>query len=810
MEFFTFSYNILKNQSNIPLQNKSHCYYFLIESSIIYHIMKFSSSLVVSGILSIAASDAFDTNKLADQAKINLDNTPISQQRQQRKAGFEIFRSSTTATATTQKQQHTVQVYDLSTPTSSSNLRGSSVQTIDPAAVLSLNNHNLKTKEEKEEQSDILGVNKNRLSRPLNAYNDHEYVFNKPQSANDISITDNAEINIGAGDADDGNRALQIVPPPGLSNPDLTTTALASSPLSGCVDIEMTLTTDGGGNNLNFQLYDVEQMIDGVLNQTIISAFYGDMESFTDYTPTNPICVDPNGCYRAVLFDQQGDGFVGSGGLVIQYGGTEVMNVGPGDPGFLCTGCITPGTIYYTVDFGNCATTTTTPSPTTAPIPGGATQPPSFSGTTSPTTVLISGGSTQPPSLSGTTAPTTVLVSGGSTQPPSLSGTTAPTTVLVTGGSTQPPSLSGTTAPTTAPVSGGATQPPSLSGTTSPTTAPVSSGATQTPSSEAAPESCYDLNLSLEINSNPQDYLLIIATEDLQTTEFTQNTFTADTTYSATENEICLDPTGCYFIFLYDDDDTNTGFTTGGLELTIEGTTILSIGSSDPGLPCADCTGTSVVFWGVRFGSCSPSTSAPVSPTTSVPALSPTPAPVSPTTTTASPTTAPVSPTTSVPALSPTPAPVSPTTSTASPTTAPVPSPTPAPVAPGGTCMRFSASLQVDQDPEDYKIILFAMSDFDDNGVIDSPIVTGNTFEAGGVYGVTEADFNTCLDPNECYAFIIYDSGLDGFVGSGGITVIANGSNILDVPADDTSSWQPLTDGSLWFAIATFGNCAEM
>jgi hypothetical protein len=423
-------------------------------------------------------------------------------------------------------------------------------------------------------------------------------------------------------------------------------------------------------------------MVDGVLNGTIISAFYGDMENFTEYSPTNPICVDPTGCYRAVLFDQQGDGFVGSGGLVVGYNGTEVLNVGPGNPGFLCTGCITPGTIYYTVDFGNCGTTLA-PSSATA---------------------------------------------------------------------------------TTAPVAASATLAPSSA---TATTAPVAAGATLAPSSAAVPEACYDLDLNLEINSNPQDYLLVIATEDLQTTEFTQNVFAADTSYSATENEICLDPSGCYYIFLYDDDVTNTGFTTGGIELNIEGTTILNVSFSDPGTPCAECNGTSVVFWGVKFGNCISSTPAPTTSVISVPAVP-------------------------------------------SPTTAPVASPTNTTAVPDGTCMSFFTMLQIDQNPEDYTIVMFAMSDFDENGVIDSPMLTGNTFEAGGVYIVTDADLGACLDPNECYAFIVYDSGLDGFVGSGGITVDGGGSTILNIPADDISGWQPLTDGSQWFAMASFGNCAPI
>ena len=87
---------------------------------------------------------------------------------------------------------------------------------------------------------------------------------------------------------------------------------------------------------------------------TLTAAQYGSLQNNTIYSPTDSVCVEKPGCYRAILFDQKGDGFSGSGLLNVSLDDVEVLNVLPGDTGIDCGSCEVPGTVYYFAEFGDC------------------------------------------------------------------------------------------------------------------------------------------------------------------------------------------------------------------------------------------------------------------------------------------------------------------------------------------------------------------------------------------------------------------------------------------------------------------------
>jgi hypothetical protein len=99
------------------------------------------------------------------------------------------------------------------------------------------------------------------------------------------------------------------------------------------------------------------------------AAQYGSLQNNTVYSLTDPVCVEP-GCYRAILFDNQGNGFDTSGLLIVSLDGVEVLNVQPGDDGIECGSCQVPGTVYYFAEFGDCvANDGATSAPTTLSPP---------------------------------------------------------------------------------------------------------------------------------------------------------------------------------------------------------------------------------------------------------------------------------------------------------------------------------------------------------------------------------------------------------------------------------------------------------
>jgi hypothetical protein len=64
--------------------------------------------------------------------------------------------------------------------------------------------------------------------------------------------------------------------------------------------------------------------------------------------------------------------------------------------------------------------------------------------------------------------------------------------------------------------------------------------------------------------------------------------------------DMCLDSSGCYFFSLFD--RGGDGFlSTGGLVMTVDGETILSVGPGDLGTYVSDL---GVTYWGTSFGTC--------------------------------------------------------------------------------------------------------------------------------------------------------------------------------------------------------------
>ncbi|KAL3924203.1 MAG: hypothetical protein SGARI_006080, partial [Bacillariaceae sp.] len=138
-----------------------------------------------------------------------------------------------------------------------------------------------------------------------------------------------------------------------------------------CYNVQLNFETDGDAGALSFVMYNLDDLADGVLNETIIAAQYGSLQDNTIYSPTDTVCVEKPGCYRAILFDQKGDGFAGSGLLNVTVDGVQALNVLPGDVGTDCESCEVPGTVYYFAEFGDCvvADDGSTTAPTTVVDP---------------------------------------------------------------------------------------------------------------------------------------------------------------------------------------------------------------------------------------------------------------------------------------------------------------------------------------------------------------------------------------------------------------------------------------------------------
>ncbi|KAL3910840.1 MAG: hypothetical protein SGARI_001931, partial [Bacillariaceae sp.] len=388
---------------------------------------------------------------------------------------------------------------------------------------------------------------------------------------------------------------------------DLSTNATAQTappsmaPTEDCYSIGLTFETDGDAEALSFAMYNLQDLDDGVLNNTIIA-----LQNNTAYSPAEPVCVEKPACYRAILFDNEGDGFDTTGALSVTLDDVEVLNVQPGDAGTPCASCEVPGTVYFFAEFGDCVVDEEV--------------------------------------------------------------------------------------------------------------------ATGPPTNVSVPEAtCADLDLSFVTDSQEEGYVVVVLESgNFENVLFSQNTFSASTTYMANETNICLAPGGCWEAFVFDNE--GDGFEVGsGFIMDVDGTTVLEVVAGNTGTPCLDCDGNNVVFWSSQFGSCDVAASTP-----------------------------------------------EPTIETA--TEAPVAAPTAEDAVVGITlCMEFALEWMTDSTPDENSLVVFDMADLDDD-VIDFPILS-----AGGTPGAfdplrTYGGKMDCLDPIKCYALVVYDTGMDGLGEGGSVT----------------------------------------
>jgi hypothetical protein len=119
-------------------------------------------------------------------------------------------------------------------------------------------------------------------------------------------------------------------------------------------------------------------------------------------------------------------------------------------------------------------------------------------------------------------------------------------------------------------------------------------------------DSCFDSVVALRTDSEADEMALVMfdandVDADGRTTPILPYDFGELVDSSSYDEEVsCLDTSGCYVVWLLD--KGNDGFvSTGGLEVTVDGTIIMSVGPGDVGQYSSEI---GAMWWAISFGNC--------------------------------------------------------------------------------------------------------------------------------------------------------------------------------------------------------------